>query len=343
MICVQETILKEGHSYKLPGYAVIRKDRVEGKKGGVATFIRDNMSYSVLDSHADFEAITVKIKTRNGYITVVNIYIPPEPEINFSNFESLLMHRNMVLVGDFNAKHRIWGSPASDTRGNRIEELVDRKNLCVINDGRPTYIRPGCEPSQWDVTVASNNLALRCTWGVGDSTLGSDHLSTFTTMSEVGFYEDFTLPRWQFDTADWDKFKRTCEELIMCDDIASEDVDLFNARLTNAIMRSAEGSIEKIKGRGNRLKPVPYWNEQCKMAVNRRNRARRKMLTTRELNDCVEYKRLKGIAHNTIKTASRGYRQDYCNTLANLFYFIYFNRLLIQAILTYNWLQVLQI
>jgi len=315
VICVQETFLKEGHNYKLPGYAAIRKDRVEGKRGGVATFIRDNMSYSVLDSHADFEAITVKIKTRNGYITVVNIYIPPEPEINFSNFESFLMHRNMVLVGDLNAKHRIWGSPASDTRGNRIEELLDRQNLCVINDGRPTYVRPGCEPSHLDVTVASNNLALGCTWGVGDSTLGSDHLPTFTTMSEVGFHEELSLPRWRFDTADWDKFKRSCKELIMCDDVASEDVDLFNARLTNAIVRSAEGSIKKTKGRGNRLKPVPYWNEQCKMAINRRNRARRKMQTTRELNDCVEYKRLKGIAQNTIKQASRGYWQDYCNTL----------------------------
>ena len=50
--------------------------------------------------------------------------------------------------------------------------------------------------------------------------------------------------------------------------------------------------------RNNRTRnvPVPYWNKQCKDAVNKRKRAEHKMRKTKDLENCIEYRKSKAEA-----------------------------------------------
>ena len=80
--------------------------------------------------------------------------------------------------------------------------------------------------------------------------------------------------------ANWISFKINSRKLLTVDLIfksrsAGENSDL----LTNAITTAAELSIpQHKKKKGKRLKPLPYWNEDCKNAI--RDRKKQEMLCT---------------------------------------------------------------
>ena len=63
-ICIQETFLKPHNSIKLDNYTAVRRDRLNRAKGGVATFIRDNIQY---------EQIILDIETIVTYTTAMLI------------------------------------------------------------------------------------------------------------------------------------------------------------------------------------------------------------------------------------------------------------------------------
>jgi ribonuclease HI len=93
-------------------------------------------------------------------------------------------HRPIILCGDFNAHHELWGSPVSDTRGEAILELCTKYDLSLLNDGTtPTYRRNigsrnnyADVTSHIDLTLVSNNILHRFEgWRVGPHFTYSDH------------------------------------------------------------------------------------------------------------------------------------------------------------------------
>ena len=314
IICIQETYLKTSHNFCLVGYTTIRKDR-ETAKGGVATLIKETMSFTELKSPDALEAIAIKIKTETSHLTVINLYLKPETEVDEAHLESLFNHSNVIITGDLNAKHPLWGSPARNTRGARLEKLIDKYHLCVLNDGRPTFCRSDGAVSHLDVTFVSNNLSLNSEWEVLENSLGSDHLPTHAVINSKGFYEPQAATRWKFETADWDCFQARCKAAAEIDSITNEDINIFNKNICDTIIEAAEASISVTRGGGRRSKAIPYWNTAIKDAIRNRNRARRRMMATKKLDDCIEYRRLKGIAQRTIKSRARSYWQEYCSSL----------------------------
>ena len=84
----------------------------------------------------------------------------------------------VVWVGDFNAHNELWGSKKRNRNGKIVEEFIDKKQLVVLNDGRPTWFRTSRTglPSI-DITIASAELASISRWETMDLyTVGSDHV-----------------------------------------------------------------------------------------------------------------------------------------------------------------------
>ena len=146
-----------------------------------------------------------------------------------------------------------------------------------------------------DVTFASSTLAAKCNWRVVNNTLGSDHCPTVTTFHESAVYDTAFTPKWKLDSADWKQFKENCRQLIT-PQVVSDDVNVFNDRLSAAIITAAETSIKQTKNSKKRIRPLPYCTKKIKEAVYVRNKARNKMNKSKDLNDCINYRRLKGIA-----------------------------------------------
>jgi len=43
-LCLQETFLKPGRSFLLPGYNAVRRDRITGDKGGLLTLVKAHIT-----------------------------------------------------------------------------------------------------------------------------------------------------------------------------------------------------------------------------------------------------------------------------------------------------------
>ena len=80
---------------EIEGYKVLRKDRMEGIRGGVAIYLQDSLEAEVMGemSHKKCEILAVHIKELN--IVNIVIYRPPDTEIQV--FEVILKELKKIL------------------------------------------------------------------------------------------------------------------------------------------------------------------------------------------------------------------------------------------------------
>ena len=82
--------------------------------------------------------------------------------------------------------------------------------LCLLNDGQPTYIRPATGNfSATDISLCSPSLFLDINWKVHEDLCGSDHFPTFLHFKHKG--QNDNLQRWRLGKADWSEFEEMCK------------------------------------------------------------------------------------------------------------------------------------
>ena len=66
---------------------------------------------------------------------------PPNTELTIGDYQDIInpIKDNPILLGYLNSKSPIWGSSTTDKFGSILEELIENKNLVVLNDGSVTY------------------------------------------------------------------------------------------------------------------------------------------------------------------------------------------------------------
>jgi len=205
VICLQETFLKSNKSFSLAGFSVIRKEREGSRKGGLITLIKDTLNYTEIPVQASIQCITANIKTDNSYITVTNLYISPDKSIDITELSKIFTAKS-VIVGDFNSKSTLWGSPTTDERGLIIEDIVDNNDFVILNNGQPTYTHYDGSQSHLDLSLICHTLGSKSYWEVLDNTFGSDHFAT----TYINIYPDKETDDTQkfiLSKADWELFK----------------------------------------------------------------------------------------------------------------------------------------
>src|SRR5580692_6781056 len=136
IICLQETWLKDNKQFSLKGYEIVRRDRkTETHGGGVATLIKSGINFSVLEVPDNFECIVVEVKLKTCKYTIVNVYNPPDVDIDVECYKKLFSYRNCIITGDFNAHNTLWGGSQVNCRGEILENLLEEFNYTVINTG----------------------------------------------------------------------------------------------------------------------------------------------------------------------------------------------------------------
>ena len=85
------------------------------------------------------ECQAVNVRTSLGTITVINVYVPPIHDDVPPPFDDLFQQSNTVIVGDMNARNRLWGSTTNDARGRALEDAIIAHGYVVLNTGVRTY------------------------------------------------------------------------------------------------------------------------------------------------------------------------------------------------------------
>lgn len=255
VICIQETWLKSHLDFVIQGYISIRRDRQTCNGGGVAIFVRNEISHRVIEVSDEYESIIVEVFLRGQSITVINYYNPCN-RLSIEVLESILGIGNQKVIwcGDFNAHSTLWGSDNTDHNGKIIEEIMDLKGMVCMNDGRATRIdlaRGSC--SYIDLTLVSESLAGVCTWDVWeDSTIGSDHYVICCKIG-VDVCEDLEekIGRWKFKSANWEAFKYITDvkfqELSINEEM--EDVEEYNRNCVKYCTVQLKRLLGRVKGK----------------------------------------------------------------------------------------------
>lgn len=212
VICIQETWLNSRLDFVVKGYISVRRDREDGNSGGCVTFIKEGMSYRVLEKGISMEYIVVEIWLGVKNYVIINYYNPCK-RLTQNSLEEIkgIREERVIWCCDFNAHNTLWGGLSTDINGLIIEEMIESNNLVCLNDGSGTRldVNTGRE-SAIVLTIVSYVLGGIMNWEVlKKCTIGSDH---FPIVSPIVNNEDRNLNRcssekWKYEKVDWEKFR----------------------------------------------------------------------------------------------------------------------------------------
>lgn len=325
ILCLCETMIKN-HEPKFIGYNCIWKHRV-GDKGGLAILIRHDISFTPVqfDVHPNngLEIQIIEIGSVSGNIRIANIY-NPHKSIYIQEFNHYLdiLGSKFIMIGDFNAHSPLWDrSERSNTTGRNIEIILDTHNIGILNDiNIPTYIdnKTG-STSCLDLCLASNNLCNIGELKRGPDT-GSDHFpiecsfgtQIFKSKLEVG-------KRWKLNKADWKSWYR---DLSKTESHAYSQKFPLDARthsmlLTQKVISISEAHIPKTTGIKKYNRYTPWWDEDCKKAVEDRKRAKNRLWRHPTPNNLINHRRRQAIVKHLIKTKKKEKWKEFASTLTS--------------------------
>ena len=166
-ICIQETWIYNNLLPKIPGYENVHTFRTRKKGGRGAIYVKSNIEFSIIEEiifqDIDIEIAGIVFKSGKDVITLesVYIYIAPNQAVKIDHLNRLLINENTIIVGDLNAKNKLWGSPVNDFRGKLINKFVDDNNMVILNNGKGTRLNHNGSLSHLDIAFCSNNLSYK--------------------------------------------------------------------------------------------------------------------------------------------------------------------------------------
>uniref|UniRef100_A0A6G5AC78 Putative tick transposon n=1 Tax=Rhipicephalus microplus TaxID=6941 RepID=A0A6G5AC78_RHIMP len=131
----------------------------------VLLFIRRDLTYILrpVPPDNDNQYICLTVKKRGLTVTVVGAYLSPSSRFDHRRLGHILSSTPgpWVIIGDFNAHHTLWGSPKISAKGRSLITFASDNELCLLNDGSPTFLRGPGYSSCLDLAFVSRGL-VRC-------------------------------------------------------------------------------------------------------------------------------------------------------------------------------------
>jgi len=279
IILLSETWLKKGTFCSLTGFNLFRRDREEDKMGGgVAIAVKRHLMAKEVTTNTDREILTVKVRSWGQEYTFTSIYVPPDKTIDDDIGRIMFRDtRNRLLVGgDFNAHHSLWGSPTNSGKGKKLVEAADEYGMIVKNTGEETRLgHPRRAKSAVDVTFVSADLAGDTEWRVGEEALGSDHYPITIRIKRTGWRTNQHSGKEncqgtiaiinkgiRLNREEWAEVARDCDKLREKQHI---ETAIIHAARNKAITKG-------ISGIKRRIRPE-WWNKKCEEAAKKRTEA----------------------------------------------------------------------
>ena len=325
-ICIQESHLYCRDIPTIPGYSCYDNPRCDSIGGGTTIYINNDYSFNdsltFINNNENFiEGNSASIRLDSTELNISNFYIPPNKIINKHMLDSLKLHENHLLLGDFNAKSTIWGSPARDARGRLLEDFIEENELVCLNDGTGTFLTSSGNISHLDLALARGRIPSLVEFKVLSDGWGSDHYPVVITLSLRCSITPRHSTNVNFHKADWAQYKleihrslTTASTTPVQGTVYTDSVKSRYESLLTCIEKAKDVSIPKVKQSKNK-KCSPFWTGDCKNAVTARRKAERLMRRhqTEELK--LNYKKCKAKVRIVIKEAKHNYWLQFTSNL----------------------------
>ena len=191
-ISLQETKLAPDSFCTIKGYTVLRKDLPSTTEahGGVLLAVHHSVPTRPLSLDTNIQAVAAIVQLGPTRLTVCSVYLPPGNSLPVTELRQLVLELPppVLLLGDFNSHHTVWGCDSTDRRGRLLEafRIIVSECLCLLNTGMRTHITlPSGQTSALDLSVASPQLVPSVSWAVDTDSMGSDHFPIWLRLSKV--------------------------------------------------------------------------------------------------------------------------------------------------------------
>ena len=313
VIALQETWLlpTDPYNFSLFNYSLYRYDETDGERrhGGTALYINNDYVHDFIILNTPLQAVACTIRLHGRNIDICSIYIPPNADNNTleRNLNDLVtqFRHPFLLLGDFNAHSPMWGrdTGVSDQRGEIVERFLDNNQLVLLNKGDSTHFSLAHNSeSAIDLSICSPQISTYFDWSVDSDVHHSDHypIKICTTFPADQDATMGSVPRWNLQKADWEKFQQFCD--IEHDDFQSPEQGI--KLLTDTIVLAAEASIPQTSP-SSQHKRVPWWSSVVAHAIAKRKRAFRQYLRHKNNDTLLIRNRERAKCRKTIREAKR--------------------------------------
>ena len=314
VLCLQETFLTSP-PFPIPHYRFFSSPHSISSS---AILLHHSVACSSLPAPPALPCTVLRVFLRR-WISLVSLYLPPSRPIDFDALHSLLsgLPPPLLVVGDFNCRHTLWGDSIVTSRGRSLERFLQTFDLALLNAGSPTHFDLRTQSfSCLDLAFCSPSLLLDLHWSVLDHNPCSDHFPIL--LSPTSYVPLPNSPRWCFDRADWRTFSSLSTPLLSPTEFSSS-YDML-ASFIVVLLSAAFVSIPRTT-RSFSSKCVPWWNLACTKALRLKRAAwsgyRCRRDTPGQLVAFVNFKRASAQFRRTVRSAQTSSWRSYISTLTS--------------------------
>lgn len=310
ILCFQETNLKFTQTSHIKHYNGYFKNRLNPGRasGGVAIFIKDDIESKEINLNTNLEAVAITAKLHKQ-LSICNIYLPDSTPFTQQDLIQITtqLPRPFIILGDFNSRNTMWGSIYTDNRGKTMEHFLEDPNLILLNNGNPTRQNPiNGNFSAIDLTIATSTIAPDIEWDTLTSYNGSDHWPLHLKLFEQTPQAE-PINKWRLKNPNWELYSSLVDNTLQNLEIDNQtlnidqnNIDILIEKLSKAIVESAHVAIGKSNRSANK-KIVPWWNEECKLAIKKYKKALNRYKKTKLLTDHILLKKARAESKYILK------------------------------------------
>lgn len=247
VVLLTETGLNNRHNFEVRGYASFRNDKTVSTRG-TCIFVKNTLVASrfiptVGLVNNDFTSIKINCGTVDVIVVAVYFRTNSLDNMDLESLFSLQSDDTRVIVaGDFNARHHLWGNCIANTNGRRLFEWMRYTShidtVQLVAPSGPTF-SSHIGSSTIDLFLCSRAL-LRSGYEVDTAVFPSDHhivMVDFTmTITQFGSPPVFL----DYSAADWNQFRSVI-------DVGIESLGLdLDAELSNSQIDSLIDVLDGI-------------------------------------------------------------------------------------------------
>lgn len=248
------------------------------------------INFTVLDLRRDLIVLNLDFKGVNYLF--INSYIPPSK--NISNQLSIIepwfikySNKKIIVLGNFNTKHPIWGGHRTDSRGETLLDFINYHDFNILNEAS--------SPPTFDSTIGQSWIDLAFSKNFDDNVLNfkvhddislSDHrLITFNLV-----YRRVKTAYNRMNLKNTNKWKLVSDISHLLD---SKTLDL-NIYDSNYVIDTVTKNVNQLY-RNNvirnfkRKKDAPWWDSSLDIERKRVRALRRKYQSETDITKRINY------------------------------------------------------
>ena len=306
IICLQETHFKSNFSPTIPNYSSFTVWPAQNvvAHGGVTLAVSSKLHAHRISLNTNLQAVAVQILAPQK-ITVCTIYLPPNIPLLQSDFNALLeqLPSPLILTGDFNSHHQLFGSTHTNTRGQIIYDAIEMFNLTLLNT-TPTHFNFTHHTwSLLDLIVSSTQLSSQFDVQYHTDLSGSDHtpLIVQNLHTPRDSYQNSFTYKMNHHKINWELFYKTGASSSIITPLITNIDDATDYISTTLLQIAAACSpqLYPTSGQHSRYfhrKPVPWWNESCAEALKNRKLALRHLKLNPSTESLINFKKMRAKA-----------------------------------------------